>query len=346
MNSAGPVDDIRALLEDYTDMRLQIVLEAGLDARVEWDAVLEGRGVTFLVEFKRTSSTESVGSAVRELQGVAPTKGKQVPILVVPFMGEVGKELCRRAGVAWLDLSGNARITAPGMRITIEGKPNLFVERGRRADPFAPKASRITRTLLLNLDTGFTQAALAVETGLDKGFVSRIVQRLESAGLVTRSGSGVVRTDDPAKLLAAWRAAYDFTRHDIVRAVVAARSGPDALRRVSEGLGEAGLEHAATGLAAAWLYAPFAAYRTVTLYVRRRLDAPTLKRAGLRETAAGANVWIVVPNDTGVFTGGEDRAGIPCVSALQTYLDLKGHAERAGEAAEELRRVCLPWASA
>ena len=57
----------------------------------------------------------------------------------------------------------------------------------------------------------------------------------------------------------------------------------------------------------------------------------------------GANVWLVVPNDEGVFTAAAAKKGIACVHPVQAYLDLQGHPERAGEAADELRTRLLAW---
>ncbi|MDE0142863.1 MAG: hypothetical protein OXI80_15175 [Caldilineaceae bacterium] len=52
----------------------------------------------------------------------------------------------------------------------------------------------------------------------------------------------------------------------------------------------------------------------------------------------GANVWLVVPNDAGVFDGAEFVEGIRCVHPVQAYVDLKGYPERTAEAGEALRR--------
>jgi hypothetical protein len=199
--------------------------------------------------------------------------------------------------------------------------------------------------LLLDPTAEWAQSELVKRTEVDKGFVSRILKRLETSGFVEREG-GTVRVPRPAELLAAWRGSYDFSRHEIVPAVVAARSGPELLRRVSGELGAMQVRHAATGLAAAWAHAPFAAYTSAAVYVERRPDAAALARLRARETPTGANLWLVVPNDAGVFSGAGAVDGVPCVSPLQAYLDLKGAPERAEEAAEELRRVHLPWADA
>jgi len=57
--------------------------------------------------------------------------GNAVPVVAVPYMGDLGKRLCAEADVSWFDLSGNADIDAPGLRVLIEGKPNRFVRSGR-----------------------------------------------------------------------------------------------------------------------------------------------------------------------------------------------------------------------
>ena len=49
-----------------------------------------------------------------------------VPLVAVPFMGEVGRMACEDLGVGWLDLCGNAHIVAPSLRIIVEGRPNRF----------------------------------------------------------------------------------------------------------------------------------------------------------------------------------------------------------------------------
>gem|GEM_PF-4192249 len=57
----------------------------------------------------------------------------------------------------------------------------------------------------------------------------------------------------------------------------------------------------------------------------------------------GAFVWLVFPRDEGVFHGVQEVDGVRCVHPVQVYVDLKGHPERADEAAEHLLREHLGW---
>lgn len=189
----------------------------------------------------------------------------------------------------------------------------------------------------------FGDVTLAEATGVDEGFTSRIVAALERDGLVGRDEAGRVAVLDPDVLLEAWRADYDFAKHDVIAGHIPARSGDELLRKLCTALEAAAVEHAATGLAGAWLVTHFAGFRLVTVFVRAMPPGGLLNRLGFREDPRGANVWLVVPRDEGVFQGAETRDGVQCVHPVQVYLDLKGHPERAPEAAEKLRAEYLKW---
>ncbi len=178
-------------------------------------------------------------------------------------------------------------------------------------------------------------------SGLDEGFTSRIVRQLEEQYPVTRDVNGAVKVADYDAMLEAWREAYDFSKHHIVRGHIAARSSDGVLRHLAGQLKQRKIEHAATGLAAAWLLNQFAGFRLVAFYVGRLPSFETLQEMGFHQEQRGENVWLVVPNDEGVFHGVVDRDGIGCVHAVQVYLDLKNYPERSAEAAEELRQKLL-----
>jgi len=266
-----------------------------------------------------------------------------VPLVAVPFMGDAGRKLCAEADVAWLDLSGNARIFAPGLYILVEGKPNLFKRRGRPSSAFAPKSSRIVRWLLMHPDEPLTQREMARATDTDEGYTSKIVGKLDQDGLIVKDTSGAIKPRDPDLLLDAWREVYEFSKHHIIRGHVAARSGEVLLRQLADNLKQASARHAATGLAAAWLLDRFAGFRTATFYLTEDPSSELLDFLSFREEKRGANVWLVVPNDVGVFHGATEIDGIRCVHPVQVYLDLQAHPERAEEAARKVRATHLSW---
>ena len=180
-------------------------------------------------------------------------------------------------------------------------------------------------------------------TGTDEGFVSRIVSRLEREGYIVREDKSAIRPKDPALLLDAWRESYQFSKHTIYQGHVAARAGDALLKFTCDTLARQNVEHAATGLAAAWAFTRFAAFRIATVYLADEPSSELIEKLTFREDSRGANLWLVVPNDAGVFHGAVEKDGIRCVHPVQAYLDLKGHPERASEAAERLRNEFLNW---
>lgn len=306
------------------------------------EAIVSAAGFVFAVQWRNSGAAAAVDSAAAgAVDGAAAVGPQAIPLIAVPFMGDVGRERCEVAGVAWLDLSGNARIIAPGLRVRIEGQANRFKRPGRPSSAFAPKSARIARWLLMHPGGALTQRDIVRATGMDEGFTSRIVSKLEEDDLIERAADGGIRARDPDLLLDAWREDYDFSKHDVRRGHIPARSGDAVLRRLSEELGAEGVEYATTGLSGAWLLTRFAGFRLVTMYLARFPDQGALDRLGFRDEASGANVWLVVPNDVGVFHGAAGRDAIRCVHPVQVFLDLSAHPERAKEAAHHLRAELL-----
>ncbi len=370
------------LLEKQLPNALAQILGAPADVKVPGrrgrrsghDLLVSSGGHSFVVEIEANGSPGQVAALAQAASERAHAHGKRsIPLVAVPFMSEVGRRACEAAQVSWMDLSGNAHIVAPGLRVIIDGRPNLFKNPGRPSNVFSPKSARVVRWLLMDPARSVTQREIARATDMTEGFVSRIVARLEADGYVARvgvngegdgfgggfgygsapgaaNGDGTggsyrsrppVRVRDASLLLEAWREAYQFSKHTIIQGHVAARSGDALAHKVSDALAHANVTHAATGLAAAWQMTHFAGYRIATFFLEDEPSDELKAQLGFREDVRGANLWLVVPNDVGVFHGAEDRDGIRCVHPVQAYLDLKAHPERATEAADRLRAELL-----
>jgi hypothetical protein len=337
--AAAEIVDLLADLLDSSPKKIRSQAAAN-----GYDYSISVPGHRFLVEYKVSASAGPLVGAVDQLKKYADAnQDKGLPLIVVPFMGQVGRELCDRSGMSWLDLSGNAKIVAPGLKIRVEGRPNKYSDRGRPPNMFAAKSSRIARQLLLCPKQFQTQAELARQTGLGDGYVSKIVRRLEQEQYLDANDEGAVRPRNPNLLLDAWHDTYDFNRHRIIKGHVPARSGDELLQRIVKSFSREKLEYAATALSAAWLLTNFAAFRLVTLYVPEMPSRSLLKQIEFSDEPKGANLWLVLPDDEGVFHGSKTQAGIQCVNPVQVYLDLKEQPERAKDAAIELRKKLLNW---
>jgi hypothetical protein len=186
-----------------------------------------------------------------------------------------------------------------------------------------------------------TQQQLVDETQVDGAQVSRTVRVLLKESLLRRTETGALIAPNPGLLLDAWRAEYRFDRHHVVEGHVPGRSGQDTLKRLASAFREHDLRYAVTGLAGAWLLTEFASFRLVTMFVGDPISNEVVDAIGFRQDRRGANVWLVTPNDQGVFASAGEVGFAVCVHPGQIYLALVAQPERASEAADELRKRLL-----
>lgn len=296
------------------------------------------RGRRWAIEIKNSSRPGQVDATAAQLEHLEDEGF--IPILVVPFMSKAGAETADRRGLNWLDLSGNAHIRDEGLHVWVQGQPDRLRAAGRPSSPFAPKSARITRTLLLDPARWWRQKDLADTTGLDDGNVSRIVRRLDDEALLQRR-ERELRPRDPDLLLDAWAQDYRFDRHQAVFGHLSG-DGIQVARVLDRRLVDANVVHAFTGLPAAWAMSHFARFRLTSVYVE---GDPQLvaEETEMRLGEKGANVQLLGPDDDGVFAGGEEFDGLPCIAPVQAYLDLLSLPERSKEAADHLRAERMAW---
>ena len=265
------IAEVPGILADFLEIPKSKVNVVPKEGKISPDLLVEASGYHFLVECKGTATRAPLLMALQQIAEIKDFFQKDaVPLIVVPYMGKSGIDFCQDHDLSWIDFSGNAHIKAPGLLIHVEGRPNRFKNVGRPASVFAPKSARIARQLLIEPGKSYNQRELSQITGLDEGHTSRIVRRLEELNLIVRNDQGALRSSDPDQLLDAWLEAYDFSKNQIIKGHIAARSGEELLKRITKTLAEQQIEYAATGLSGAWQYTHFAKFRLVTLYLARK----------------------------------------------------------------------------
>ncbi|MBB4660859.1 hypothetical protein [Conexibacter arvalis] len=299
------------------------------------DAVARIHGRDLCLHVTPSSRPGAIDDAATQLREVMESADPIADVaVVVPYMTRAGMQTARERGLDWIDLAGNAQLFGEHYYVHVRGRPDVMRPRGRPSSPFAPKSSRVSRALLLDPSRWWRQSDLAASTGLDDSLVSRVVRRLDEERLLERDGRRL-RPRDPDLLLDAWDDDYDFAQHEIVPGHLSG-SSTALTEQLHVRLHDVGIEHAFTGLPAAWLIDEYARFRLCSVYVHG--DPHSAADAiGLRQNERGANVQLVAPNDEGVFAGGALRQRIPCVAPVQVYLDLRHLPERAEDAATQLR---------
>lgn len=315
---------------------------ATADLSGEWADLLQVGTAGFAIEFSQRSDFPSLAAAVERVRSHRQRLPPDVvPLLAVQHMGPLGIQFAREAGIDWIDLAGNASITqVPGLRILVLGNLPTSTGPGRKPNVFAVKSSRLAHWFLLNAGVSFTQAELALNTGLDRGQLSRLLVRLLDLQVI-RKDEGRYRLANARVLLEGWREAYRPPARGVRRGLVPARTGVETMQLIASVLGSGSHRYVFGGLGAAWLWAPFADFRLVTCYVEGRLDDAHLEAMGFVPAERGGNLWLMEDSDAGVFLGSEQRDGLMAASPWFTYVDLSAHPERSKEAAAHLRTEVL-----
>ena len=243
-----------------------------------------------------------------------------LPVLVVAsWLSPRAQELLRAQEVSYVDLSGNAWVRA--------AHPALFISstgaaRNPRPASRAPvrlrgaKAGRLLRTLV-DITPPYGVRELAQATGLNPGYVSRLLEALDREALVDRAGRGVVTAVDYRALVARWVETYRLFESNAASRYIAA----DGAAKVLAGLRSTGLPGGVvvTGSFAAVRHAPVAAPVLLAAYAQ---DPPALARAlGLLPADEGANVILLRPFDPVVWERTEADDGIAYAAPSQVAAD-------------------------
>jgi hypothetical protein len=309
------------------------------------DAIFRLDGEQFVVEVKSNARSDSVARSIAQLRAAAAHYPNGEPLLIVPSMGEIGAAICKQEGINWIDLNGNASVDTDHLRIYVRGRrdgSSNFAASEIGTNPFSKTASRVTHALLTDPLKEWNRSELESLTGLDKGYVSKIVAALSAQGYieqVSQRRSRALRVVDPLVLLDAWRERYK-PKHPRLWGLVAARSGPEALGKAASGLSEARIDYAISGLGAAAHYTNFGSFRRVDVYIGEAPPERVSTRLNIGTNERGRN--IAFHDDFSIASIGlNDADGTNFVSPILAYLDLTNLPERSAEASDEMRHYLV-----
>ena len=299
---------------------------------------LPGGPQTLAVEVLRSGEIRAVREALDRVFRLRNGIPEARFILVAPYLSERAAELCAQEGVSYCDLSGNCRLALDPVFIRREGFPNAFARKRDLRTLFSPKAARVLRVMLVQPRRPWRLQVLASEARVSLGQVANVKSVLLEREWAIAGQDGLALTD-PAAALAEWAGNVRYTRPTVRDYYSLAGVG-----EVESSLGSAcqaeGASWALTSFSAAARLAPQVRYQRATAYVAGVPDE-VARRLGLKEVTSGANVRLLEPADEGVFYGVEEVDGLPIVSAVQCYLDLRSEPGRGAEAAETLLKEVL-----
>jgi hypothetical protein len=273
----------------------------------------------------------SLAQTLRRLAGSTPV------LVVAPWLSERTRQLLKDQEINYIDLTGNALLSlpSPGLFISAEGATRNPAPSPRgRPLVRGPRAARLIR-LLADVRPPYGVSELARAADLTPGYVSRLLNALDSEALLARSRRGVVEQVDFVALLRRWSESYDVLQTNRAFAFLAPNGAADAMRRL--GAGASNNRYLITGSFAAVRMAPVAAPALLLAYSD---DPPLLARElGLLPADEGANVVLLGPFDPVVWERSTDEDGLRYACPSQVAADCLSGTGRMPVEAEAL----LDW---
>ncbi|GIH72253.1 hypothetical protein Mth01_45060 [Sphaerimonospora thailandensis] len=293
-----------------------------------------GTTATLVLEVKRLVQSRDVPHLLERLETLMGKLPDSHGVVVARYLSEPVRRRLSDAGLSYVDATGNVRINV--------SHPGLYIaDRGADRDPWrgpgrprgtlkgAP-AARIVRALI-DADRAWPIRTLIDFAGVSTGSTYRVIEYLESEGLIVRDDAGAVIVPDWVSVLRRWSIDYGFVGNSLVTRWIAPRGLPDLVRRASA----SSVTYVFTGTVAAAEWAPYAPARSAMIYVADAEQAAMLW--GLRRTDAGANVMLAEPQIDVVFTRHLVTASQLSIAApAQVAVDLMTGPGRAPSEAEEL----------
>lgn len=290
----------------------------------------DGTTGRLVVEAKSQSEPKQAQAAVAQLQHDGASA-----VLVAPFLSKRTRDVLEEAAVGYLDMTGNVllRMDRPALYVRTSGterNPWLGGRRGRTLR--GPKAGRVVR-LLCDAAPPLSVGQIAERTGMDTGYVSRVLDVLERDALIERAGRGPIQRVAWEGLIRRWAEDYKVGKSNSSFSYL----DPRDLSRLPGRFGKITLRYAITGSFATSFATQVAPARLLMAYVDD--PATVADSLSLRPTTVGVNVILLRPFDAVVFERSSQRDGITYVAMSQLAADLLTGPGRMPEEADEV----LAW---
>lgn len=321
--------------DDYT-------LEVKDSSDQQYDAAvtlhLDGKKTDFIVEAKLNPATETV-------ERFAKASHSKPALLLLPHLPDRLAALCRRRKICHADLNGRLYLRADGIFIDQRPQEIRFKSAVAKPDPFAPKSSRLIRTLLAKPLISRSQSQLCEETRISRALASRLLNYLREEQFIEETPSLFENSDETAYrvsnfdgLLDAWKASDDWQKRVSIHQLSVLENDPFKIARAMQGISD-DKNVVFTQWFAAWLRRPHTTPPIISAYVRELTFEYHLQSLISRPVDSGGQVWLIIPQDEGVFLEHQEVEGFRLACDVQIYLDLLQVQQRGPEAAEELRKA-------
>ncbi len=332
-----------------TRLEKEVVVSEGrrIDAIAEF-SIQDGPSFQALVEVKSLATPKIIDDVCQQVTYLLEIANRKnlVPLFVAPYIGKEQANRLAKAGISWIDLSGNMVIRVSG-QVYIErtGKPNMFPDTLPIRKIFQGSSSLVSRALLLKPE-GFSSlyeladfinsrnASITVPT------ISKVLKALEDELLVTKK-KNLIAVDDPEKLLDRLAKGYaDSTKRQEIKSY---RFAVDSVQKLFSSFFQRQLEYAACGFYAAKLKG-LTATEQITLFVKfidEARKAFEFSAIDIKPDAEFGQLTLIETKEPSVWFNVQKKPLENIIDDIELYLEMMVATPRGPEIAEQLKREIL-----
>lgn len=302
-------------------------------------ATIDGEKTVY-AEVKANGQPRYARQAINQLILQVQKSPGSYGVFVAPYISPSSARLLKEAGIGYVDFAGNCLLNFGHIYVNIEGRTNPFPQNRDLRTLFSPKTSRIMRVLLNVPFTAWKMDGLSKEAGVSLGLVAEAKKVLLDREWIEEKAVGFALIK-PGELLREWSSQYNYRKNKIQN-LYSIKDEATVEQEIRQFCSKNDTPFALTLFSGASRVAPYARFRRVYAYVQG--DTKGVQGAlSLKSVDSGPNVTLLEPYDEGIFYGAREYDGMPVVSPVQLYLDLKGYKGRGEEAAKFLfERVIEP----
>jgi hypothetical protein len=297
---------------------------------------------TIVLQATALGQPRQIRDAVARLSEVRRESPGSLPVATAVYVSPQSAAILRRANIGYLDLSGNCYLAFENVLIEKEGKRNVRPSTRPLKSLFAPRATRVVRSLLAEAQRAWRLEELARASAVSLGHAHNVVKRLEELAWTERDEHQRIRLSKPADLLEAWSDSYSYRVNEIATYFSPERVTRRLMAEVVRLAETERRRYAFTMHAGAALVAATTRVPVIHCYLEGD-PGPIASALGLRGTEGEGTVHLLAPYDEGVFHGLLEKGGLKVVSLPQLYVDLVRYERRGREQAEHLRREAMGY---
>lgn len=291
-----------------------------------------------LAEVKSNGQPRYAREAVNKLTLYTQKISDSYGVFIAPYISPVTGQICKQAGIGYIDLAGNCFISFDKIFINIEGKANPFPQSRDLRTIFSPGASRIIRVLLIDSYTAWKIEKLSKKAEVSLGLVAKVKKILLDREWAIEKDVGFALTK-PEEVLQEWASQYDYKRN-VVKDFYSLKDESTIEQELVKYCSNKNIQCALTLFSGASRVAPYTKFKRIFAYVESGLD-DAQNALGLRTVTTGPNVTLLEPYDKGIFYNIAYYNQMPVVSPIQLYLDLKSFKGRGEDAAQFLFKQAI-----